>query len=136
MTTEAVVDNLLSRLRPNRHHLVLFDINRSAAISVLLNENSGFLTTRLMEDDSLPFTVTFIGNEHPETPTVVARHKDPFTAGAETAQVQNATWPPGVLSLSHIALPIPPDDPIYGRFPPEKTDKIYLGGTALRGEIG
>ena len=86
VTTEAVVDNLLLQLRPNRHHLVLYDINRSAASAFLLHDNSAPLTRRLMEDDSLPFTVTFMGNEQAETSVVVSRRKNPFTAEPEAPQ--------------------------------------------------
>ncbi len=136
VSTEAVVDNLLSLLPPNRHQLVLYDINRSAVSSVLLNNDPGPLTARLMADNSLPFTVTFIGNESPETSAVVARRKLPFTAEPEAPQALNVNWPRGVLSLSHIALPFPPDDPLYGRYPPDDDNTIYLGEVALRGERG
>jgi alpha-beta hydrolase superfamily lysophospholipase len=136
VTTEAVVDNLLMRLRPDRNHLVLYDINRSVASTALLNDNSGSFTTRLMKDDSLPFAVTFIGNEQPESSVVVKRHKKPYSKEAEITQVLEATWPAGVLSLSHIALPFSPDDPIHGRVRPEEPSTIYLGSTALRGETG
>ena len=51
-------------------------------------------------------------------------------------QALETSWPSGVLSLSHIALPFPPDDPLYGRYAPEATKNIYLGNNALRGETG
>jgi alpha-beta hydrolase superfamily lysophospholipase len=136
VTTEAVVDNLLTLLPPYRHELVLYDINRSAVSSVLLKDNSGPLTTRLMTDKSLPFTVTFISNESPETSNVVARHKQPFSVEPEKPQALGANWPVDVLSLSHIALSFPPDDPLYGRYPPEDNNFIYLGQIALRSERG
>ena len=52
--------------RPNRHELVLFDINRSAAFSSLLISDPGPLTTRLMDEEDLPFTVTFWYQRKPE----------------------------------------------------------------------
>lgn len=136
MTTEAVVDNLLIRLWPARHHLVLYDINRSAVSSALLNDNSGSFTTRLMEDGSLPFAVTFVGNEQPDSSVIVKRHKNPYSKEAEITQVLEATWPVGVLSLSHIALPFSPEDPIHGSVRPEEPSTIYLGSMALRSETG
>jgi hypothetical protein len=48
-------------------------------------------------------------------------------------------YPSDVFSLSHIALPFPPDDPLYGGAPdPAKRREfgINLGSLALRGEIG
>lgn len=46
------------------------------------------------------------------------------------------TWPRGVISLSHIALPFPPDDPLYGVDPPVEKQTIYLGNLAIQGERG
>jgi hypothetical protein len=44
-------------------------------------------------------------------------------------------WPAGVYSLSHVALPFRPDDPVYGD---GRTDSpgIRLGNLGLRGERG
>ena len=39
------------------------------------------------------------------------------------------------MSLSHIAPPFPPDDPLYGRHDPGK-DRIFLGEVSIRGERG
>ena len=39
-------------------------------------------------------------------------------------------------SLSHVALPFPPDDPLYGRHPPENKGELFLGTQALQGERG
>ncbi len=136
VTTDAVVDNLLARLKPHRHELILFDIDRDAATPTLLIADPGPLTTRLMEDDELPFAVTFVSNESPETTLVEARRKAPFTARASEAEPLGLSWPPGVVSLSHVALPFSPDDPLYGRRPPENEDRLFLGEMGLRGERG
>ena len=48
----------------------------------------------------------------------------------------NLTWPAGVISLSHVALPFPPDDPLYGQGPPGKEGVIFLGQMAIQGERG
>lgn len=136
VTTEAVVDNLLSRLDRNRHRLVLFDINRTTAKSTLLIDDPGPLTYRLMSDDQLPFAVTFVVNESPESTGVVARHKQPFAAAATDTEELDMAWPFGVMSLSHVALPFPPDDPLYGGVRPESETRVYLGELAMKGERG
>ena len=136
VTTEAVVDNLLAVLAPDRHELVLFDINRTAAKSTLLIDDPGPLTQRLMDDATLPFAVTFITNENPQSTAVVARHKDPFTADVSDIEQLDLAWPNGVISLSHVALPFPPDDPLYGRRPPDNDDVLFLGEMAMQGERG
>ena len=136
VTTEAVVDRLLALLPPYRHELVLFDINRSAAKSSLLVSDPGPLTKRLMIDETLTFGVTFLTNENPETNAVVARWKAPFSSSASKKERLGLAWPTGVISLSHVALPIPPDDPLYGGRPPEDEDALFLGAMALQGERG
>jgi hypothetical protein len=131
-----VVDSLLKLLAPNRHELVLFDINRSAAIAKLLIDDPAPLTARLLAEDDLPFAVTLISNENEESTAVVARYKAPFATAVSTIQPLGLTWPQGVVSLSHIALPFPPDDPLYGQYPPDNDDVLFLGDMALRGERG
>jgi hypothetical protein len=41
-----------------------------------------------------------------------------------------------VLSLSHVALPFAPGDPLYGRYPRAEEDVLFLGEMSLRGERG
>jgi pimeloyl-ACP methyl ester carboxylesterase len=137
VTTEAIVDNLLMRLPAGRNELILFDINRSAAIkSSLLIADPAPLTERLMADEGLPFAVTFVTNEHPHSAHVVARYKAPFSLEKSAAEPLELAWPRGVVSLSHVALAFPPDDPLYGRDPPENDDHVFLGDLAIRGERG
>jgi alpha-beta hydrolase superfamily lysophospholipase len=136
VSTNAVVDRLLKHLKPQRHELVLFDINRFAAKSTLLISDPAPLTARLMADKSLPFVVTLVTNENPESNAVLARHKPPFSAEATGTEPLNLAWPRGVISLSHVALPFPPEDPLYGQGPPGKEDIIFLGQMAIQGERG
>ena len=60
-------------------------------------------------------------------------------AGAEITQERplGLSFPPGVFSLSHVALPFPPSDGLYG-FDPDTADDfgIRLGAVAPRGEVG
>ena len=136
VSTDAVVDRLLKHLKPQRHELVLFDINRFAAKSTLLISDPAPLTARLMADKSLPFVVTLVTNENPESSAVLVRRKPPFSAEALGTEPLNLSWPRGVISLSHVALPFPPEDPLYGQGPPGKEDIIFLGQMAVQGERG
>jgi hypothetical protein len=60
-------------------------------------------------------------------------------AGAKAEQVRplGLVYPLGVFSLSHVALPFPPSDGLYG-FDPDPADDfgIRLGTVAPRGEVG
>jgi len=136
VTTDAVVNLLLARLPDNGNELVLFDINRHAGASILLVSDPGPLTNRLVADASLPFALTVIGNESAESAKIVARHKAPFSADFASTKSLNMEWPRGVISLSHVALPFAPDDPLYGQFPPEDRNKLFLGQMEIRGERG
>jgi hypothetical protein len=60
-------------------------------------------------------------------------------AGATADRVRDLglAYPVGVFSLSHIALPFPFDDPLYGMEPdPAESFGVNLGGLAMRGERG
>ncbi len=135
VSTDAVVDNLLEHLAPQRHKLVLFDINRRSIKKSVLVSDPGPLTARLMADGTLPFSLTLVTNENAKSNTVVIRRKESLSAQVST-EALGLAWPRGVISLSHIALPIPPDDPIYGARPPQDTDTVFLGNMAIQGERG
>ena len=137
VTTEAVVDNLLNYLKPYRHELVLFDINRSAMVkSTLLMNDPAPLTDRVMKDGTLPFTITLVTNMNLKSSQVISKHKKPFTVKTHNARQLKTAWPPGVISQSHVSLPFSPDDPVYGQRAPENEDFLFLGQMAIQGERG
>lgn len=137
VTTDAVVTHLLMGLPAGRNELVLFDINRNAAIKAkFLVDDPGPLTHRLMADPELPFAVTVVGNENSNSTRIVARHKPPFSRETSDTEQLDLAWPSGVVSLSHVALPFPPDDPLYGQQPPEDDGQVFLGDLAIKGERG
>ena len=133
VSVDAVVDNLLEHLAPGRHELVLYDINRRRIAKSVLISDPGPLTARLMGDDSLPFALTLITNENGKSTGVVTRSTAPMTSRI-TTEALDAAWPPGMISLSHVALPFPPDDPLYGRGPAPSEEIIFLGHLDIRGE--
>ena len=53
---------------------------------------------------------------------------------AVTTAALGLSWPDEVYSLSHIALPFSPDDPLYGDDPNSENPGIRLGRLALHGE--
>jgi hypothetical protein len=136
VSTDAVVTRLLGRLDPHRHELVLFDVNRYAAKSMLLVSDRRSLDLRVVGDARLPFAVTLVTNESDGSAAVVARRQEPYSAEFSRLDALQMAWPPGVISLSHVALPIPPDDPLYGQRPPDNQDVLFLGQMAIQGERG
>ncbi|MGI9329577.1 MAG: alpha/beta hydrolase [Gammaproteobacteria bacterium] len=135
-STQAVVNDLLRRLPEDNHELVLFDINRFSAATSILVDDPGPLTQQVMADDSLPFSVTLITNRGPETLKATARKKLPFSSSATLVTDLETDWPRNVLSLSHVALPFAPSDPLYGRGPPSEDQLLFLGQQAIQGERG
>jgi hypothetical protein len=95
----------------------------------------GPLTDLLMANDALPFALTLITNESADNVTVVRHHKPPLSSAASTEPL-DASWPAGVISLSYVALPFPPDDPLYGQGPRSDDGTVFLGQIAIKGERG
>ena len=135
VSADAVIDNLLEHLAPDRHELVLFDINRNNVKSSILISDPGPLTARLLADEALPFHLTLITNASAGTNTVVSQCKPPLSSELSTQSI-NLAWPRGVISLSHVALPIPPNDPLYGQRQYTANSFINLGQLDIQGERG
>ncbi len=136
VSNNAVVDRLLMRLAPGRHELVVFDINRLAGAAMLLRNDPGPFTQRLRSNHQLPFTFTLVTNAGADSRAAVALTRAPFTATVERREPLEQMWPNEVFSLSHVALPFPPDDPLYGARPPADRGQLFLGQQALQGERG
>jgi hypothetical protein len=68
-----------------------------------------------------------------ETGRVAAYAVPLGTIEPESAQFLN-DWPKNIYSLSHVSLPFPPDDPLYGGPDSVSEGKLHLGNLALRGE--
>lgn len=135
VSTDAIVDNLLKHLAPEGHELVLFDLNRRNVTSSLIIADPGPLTARLMGADALPFALSLVTNENADSTAVVARRKPALSAEAAVKPL-DLSWPGDIISLSHIALPFPPDDPLYGRERQADSDLVFLGQIAIKGERG
>jgi hypothetical protein len=89
-----------------------------------------------MGDGTLPFEISLVTNETPESAAMVVRRKPPFSSVVSATEPLDLSWPNGVISLSHVALPFPPDDPLYGAHPPENRTDLFLGRQAIQGERG
>ncbi len=137
VTTDAVVDDLLEHLKPHRHELVLFDINRYAVVKArLLVSDPAPLTDRVVNDDQLPFSVTLVTNQDSSTTEVISKTRPPYSKALLPAVDINQAWPPGVISLSHVALPFSPLDSLYGQRLPDNQEFLFLGQMAIQGERG
>lgn len=132
---EAVVDALLEHLAPGRHELVLFDVNRYATVQPLLVADPGPLTQRLLAMAGRTFDLTVVTNATPQT-LQVKELSARAGSTAQEARLLELEWPPSVFSLSHVALPFPPDDPLYGSERLPDVPHVQLGHIEVRGENG
>jgi pimeloyl-ACP methyl ester carboxylesterase len=135
VSTRAVVDDFLMKLSPNHHELIVFDLNRSAGAEYLFQDDPSEEIERLLLHAALPFTYGVVRNRNSSAADVVlsinARDHAPVTN-----EELGMAWPRGVLSLSHVALPFPPEDPLYGGPDALQGFGLNLGNLALRGEKG
>ena len=132
---EGAVDSLLSLLPPGGHSLVLFDVNQMARAENLLAVTGEKFKSRLLADAKLPFDLIIVTNVHQNSGALKAVSKKAMQTSLENIGL-SLSWPQGIFSLSHVALPFPPDDPIYGDQPFQGSGHIRLGKLAARGEKG
>jgi alpha-beta hydrolase superfamily lysophospholipase len=135
VSPRAVVQIFLGRLAAEGHELVIFDVNRRADTEAFLRAGVRGPAEQLLVAGDLPFGVTLITNEDETSSDLVALHRSSH-GPAEAGVPIGLSWPPGMFSLSHTALPIAPDDPIYGSERPNTVSSVYLGRIELLGEQG
>jgi len=134
VNTDAVVQRFYNRLEGEAHELILFDINRHAHIQPFLKSDFQTFIDKLWEKPHLPYRLTLLTNEDENTPEILARTRE---AGKEKIQQikLGLQWPVGVYSLSHVALPFSPDDPLYGNSRTTRPSHgLNLGVLEPRGE--
>jgi alpha-beta hydrolase superfamily lysophospholipase len=136
VTAAEVVRGLMEVLPQHGHELVVFDVNRREEMEGLINPGPIEGLDRLRNRSDLPFRLTIIGNRPGGTARLAAYTREPG-ANVEQQTDLDLEWPRGVFSLGHVALPFPPDDPVYGLDPkPGPGPAFHLGMVAPRGESG
>jgi hypothetical protein len=135
VSTRALVDGLFARLPRGEHELVLFDINRMAEMEPIMKADPIGDIQRLRDDKDRPFTLSLVTNRDAESLGLVSRTRRPGDLTMSESAL-GLSWPSDLYSLSHVALPFPPEDPLYGGRPVENSPGVRLGAMALRGERG
>lgn len=136
VSTRAVISALYAYLPPNGSELVLFDVNRTLKFNPLLRPNSANALDRLLPKPPSPFTLTVVanaavGNTETVATTIAAGQTD------GVARPLGIAYPAEIFSLSHVALPFPLDDALYGLTPDPREDfGVTLGNLVARGERG
>jgi len=136
VSTRAIVDALYEQLPANGSELVLFDMNRSPVFRMVLRTADDVELSRLLPAAPRRYRTTILSNAGLETRAISERVVDAGSA-VERSRALLLEFPVGVFSLSHIALPFPIEDGLYGLEPdPAEDFGIRLGSIGLRGEQG
>lgn len=115
--------------------LVLVDLNRGAHLRGLLREDPASWWRSLPAAPDRNYRLTVLTN--PPDSAEVEAHS--WEKGAASPEVHSTglSWPKGTISLSHVALPFPPDDSLYGEGPsPAERGHLRFGSLEVRGEYG
>jgi len=134
--TSDVLDSLYEKLPENGSELVLFDINHVGELEEFVLPKHKLLLNRAMSDGSGKYAVSVVTNRDGNELGVVELRQEAGIPGFVSRSLPYS-WPEDVYSLTHVALPFPVDDEVYGL----ETDGIdsgypHLGRVHLLGESG
>jgi alpha-beta hydrolase superfamily lysophospholipase len=136
VSTRAILSELYEQLPANGSELVLFDINRNTKFGPLFRTSSDVKISDLAPPRARRFRLTIVENAGEGTDD--ARERVIEAGDTEgRSRALGLKYPKGVYSLSHVALPFPLNDSLYGLEPdgPEEFG-VHLGAIPLRGERG
>lgn len=134
VSTPAIVSALYGNLPANGSELVLFDVNRTVKLGPLLRPSADTAISRLLPDAPRAYRTTIVTNADTGSSEAVERTTEAGTA-SEKMRSLGVVYPEGYYSLSHVALPFPMDDGLYGLEPNPADDfGVNLGVLAPRGE--
>jgi alpha-beta hydrolase superfamily lysophospholipase len=138
VSTPAILTALYAHLPDNGSEIVLFDVNRTVKYVPLMRPSAYVAVERLAPTVPQPYRFTVIANATDKDEAVVERTVAPGQLVAKSRPL-DLRYPSNIFSLSHLAIPIPMDDPLYGMQPDPRTALEFgynLGAMDARGERG
>ena len=138
VSTPAILAALYAFVPDNGSEIVLFDVNRTVKFGPLLRPSAYVALERLTPTTPQAYRFTAVVNAGDDTDATVERSIAPGELQAIERPL-GLPYPVGIFSLSHLAIPIPPDDPLYGTQPDpaNRTEfGLNLGALDARGERG
>lgn len=134
VSTRAIVSALYAHLPENGSELVLFDVNRTAKFGPLLRNSADTALARYVPSGLRRYRLTIITNADDKSDGVIERVAE-ANSDADKSRSLGLSYPSGFYSLSHVALPFPTSDALYGITPdPSENFGENLGALAPRGE--
>ena len=113
VSTSAIVSKLYAYLPKNDSELVFFDINRVVSHGPIARYLSDNRVARMLPQSPQNYRFTMISN----TPQEKHKPIESTVAAGEAKMLSrdlDIPFPPHFSALSHFAIPIPVDDPLYG----------------------
>ncbi|MEH6556221.1 MAG: alpha/beta fold hydrolase [Oceanicoccus sp.] len=133
VSTRAVVTHLFDRLSNAGNELMIFDINRGENFAPFIKVDPIHDYETLLQSRPLKFDITFFTDREAKSNAVMV-HRWLRADGSHTVMETDLNWPDNVYSLSHVALPFPPTDSLYGSNP--QGGGLHIGQLVTRGEKG
>jgi alpha-beta hydrolase superfamily lysophospholipase len=134
VSTPALVTHLYDRLPGNGSELILFDVNNLSGVDVFVRPEDRHLVTRLFDRAARPYRRVLVTNRDESSQEVVARSVEAGRTDVLSSEL-GLRWPNEVFSLTHIAVPFPVDDALYGtEAPAAPAGLLALGRLSPRGE--
>jgi hypothetical protein len=138
VSTPAILTALYQHLPDNGSEIVLFDVNRTVKFGPLLRPSAYVALDQLTPTTPQPYRFTSIVNASEDSHATVERSIAPGELEPVNRPL-NLPYPAGIFSLSHLSIPIPMNDPLYGMQPDPKSRNEFgfsLGAMDARGERG
>ncbi len=111
--TDSLVRTLYEQLPANGHEIVIFDVNRSESIQYFLVDRERDLLNELESNAPADYSYTLVTNRNAQTTQIQARTRPAGETGTINTDLPYS-WPRGVYSLSHVAIPFAITDRWYG----------------------
>jgi len=131
---EAVIGTLFARVPDNGSELVLFDVNRATPFDLLLSPTAQGRLAQMLPAGAQHYRISVIGNS-PGDNSVNENSRLPGSTSM-VARPLGLQYPASFFSLSHVALPFPTSDSLYGTEPDDEDYGVHLGSQAPRAERG
>jgi alpha-beta hydrolase superfamily lysophospholipase len=135
VSTSAVITSLYAFLPANGSEFVLFDLNRNTKVGPLLRGVFAAAIDKVLPGPPRNWRLTLVTNTA-DDPDMRERVTQPGQV-MEQSRKLGLAYPRDVYSLSHVALPFPSTDGLYGAQPDPNDDfGVNLGSLAPYGEVG
>ena len=134
--TAATLDSLYEKLPHNGSELVMFDVNRLDVLATYILPEHKLLLNRAMNQGTGNYTVSVVTNRSGKDARVLELRQVAGIPGFVSRSLPY-NWPEDVYSLTHVALPFPLDDEVYGLEPADLDSGFpNLGRVQILGENG